>query len=145
MKKYLVLTAIMLIIAATGCKKKDHALPKVPPPSWSVEQAAQKPATMTAVVQVPENLLKDIQMEDQLAAFIDGACRGTATLVQQGEVSAFFILIHGMASEKGKVQFKYYSALKSHLYSTNAFIPFKADGNYGTVDVPMVLDLKPVK
>lgn len=146
MKRYFIrLCTMVLLFGLLGCKKKDHALPKVPAPSWAVEQIAQYPATMTAVVQVPERLLQDIQKEDQLAAFIDGACRGTGTLVQKGEVSAFFVLIYGTASEKKRVRFKYYSALKSHLYATDAFLSFAADGNYGTADVPMILDLAPAK
>ncbi len=134
-----------LFFCLFGCKKKDHPLPKVPAPSWAVTQMAQYTVTMTVVVQVPEPLLPHIRKADELAAFIGGECRGTGTLVQQGEVSAFFILIHGTAAEKGMIQFKYYSALKSHLYSTEAFLRFTADGNYGTADVPMVLDLVPVR
>lgn len=146
MKRYLLsVCGLLLFVCLFGCKKKAHPLPSVPAPSWTVTQMAQYTVTMTAVVQVPEALLSHIQKEDELAVFIDGECRGTGTLVQQGDVSAFFVLIHGTAAEKGKMAFKYYSSLKSHLYSTDAFLPFVADGNYGTADVPMVLDLEPVK
>ena len=133
----------LLVGGLTACKKKHHALPKVPPPSWSVDQPEQYPVTMTAVVQVPQKLRKSLQATDQLAVFMDGVCRGTGTLVQRGEAAVFFVLIHGKAAEHHPLLFRYYAAGKKHLYATGAFLPFVADDNYGTVDVPRILDLKP--
>lgn len=148
MKRYInnmLLVGIFFFPILTGCKKDKHTLPKVPPPNWTIQQAEQYSGSMTVVVQVPDNLLQYIQEEDELGAFINGECRGLGTLVQAGEISAFFILIHGTTSENGNIAFKYYSSSQSHLYFTDAFLPFKIDGAYGTVDVPMVLDLQPAK
>ena len=100
---------------------------------------------MTAVVRVPPGITPDISETDKIGAFSGDECRGLGTLVGTGPTSVFFILIHGIASEQSKISFKYYSSQNSHIYSTNAFLDFIVDGNYGTVDHPEVLDMKQVK
>lgn len=133
------------VLSLAGCKKHHDTLPKTPPPVWTIDTSGKYSASMTAVVQVSENLRPYIQQSDQIAAFIDGECRGTGTLIESAGVSAFFILIHGTASEQKKISFQYYASWKSHLYSTPAFLAFTVDGTYGSVDVPGVLSLDPVR
>lgn len=134
-----------ITLLGLGSCKKHETLPKTPPPVWTTDASGKYFASMTAVVQVSEKLRPYVKPSDQIGAFIDGECRGTGTLVESGGVSAFFILIHGTASEQKKISFQYYSSWKSHLYSTPPFLPFTVDGTYGTVDVPGVLSLDPVR
>lgn len=145
MKKYYIVIGCVILLACAMSCKKSHRLPKVPSPNWTVEDMGKYPASMTAVVQVPESLQKHIQNDDKIAAFIGEECRGTGALVTTGSVSAFFILIHGTSSEQSKISFKYYTAGRSNMYETAATLDFTVDGNYGTADVPEILDLKPVK
>jgi hypothetical protein len=136
--------AAILFLSMAACKK-HHTLPKIPAPVWTVDDSGKYPATMTAVVQIPENLQTYMQPADKIGAFVGDECRGTGTLVKAGDVSVFFILIHGTASEQSKISFRYYRSSKSYLYATTPFLDFTQDGNYGTADGPKILDLSPVK
>lgn len=145
MKKHISIIALLFTITVfSGCKKK-HVIPVVPAPHWTVTAPGKFPASMTAVVQVPESLAPYVQSTDEMAAFSNGECRGTGVLVKGKSVLAFFVLIHGVDSVQDNISFEYYNAWYEHLYKTNDFLLFTADGNYGTVDSPEVLDLKPVK
>lgn len=144
MKKHLLIIVAALLFCTVGCKK-HHTLPKVPAPSWTVDNTGKYPMSMTAVVQVPENLRTYIQESDKIGAFVGDECRGTGTWVHTGSVSAFFILIHGSSAEQSKIRFKYYFSWKSNLYETAPFLDFKIDDNYGSVDAPQILELKPAK
>lgn len=140
----MMLMVCSLFISMAGCKKK-HTQPRVPSPAWTVDNTGKYPVSMTAVVQVPENLRTYLQETDKMGAFIDGECRGTGVWVHSGSVSAFFVQIHGTASEQSKISFKYYFSWRSNMYVTNAFLDFVVDGEYGSVDAPQVLDLVPGK
>lgn len=142
---FILLVLGTLLTGVIGCGKKHHALPKFPAPTWTVDETGKYPATMTAVVLVPLTLQPYVMKTDQLAAFVGEECRGTATLIRSGSVSAFFILIHGTPSEEVKLSFKYYSGWKSTLYTTGSFLKFTVDGSYGSADGPQVLDMTGVR
>jgi hypothetical protein len=148
MKKYISVIILLLILTGFGsCNKHDgtDSLPQVPAPDWTVDTTGKYPLSMTAVIQVPQSIMPDISETDIIGAFSGDECRGLGTLVGTGTTSVFFILIHGIASEQSKFSFKYYSSQNPHIYSTNAFLDFIVDGNYGTVDNPEVPDMKQVK
>lgn len=145
MKKYLIVILCIILGYGIGGCKKHHSRPKVPAPTWTVDQTGQYPASMTAVVRVPDNLQENVQKADQIGAFIGDECRGKGQLVVAGENKLFFILIHGTASEQSRISFKYYSSLKSYLYQTDVFLDFTVDGNFGTADNPIILGLQPVE
>jgi hypothetical protein len=140
MKKQIGL-AILVALLLAACQK-DHTGPRVPPPSWQADQSGQYPVTMSAVVQLSADLAKHMQASDQIGAFVGEECRGTGTIVALDTTQVFFLLIHGTAAEQSPIQFKYYSAWGSHLYETEPFLPFQADGHYGSVDAPGELELK---
>lgn len=144
MKKTGITIIAILLMGTLGCKK-HHTLPRVPSPVWTVDNSGKYPVSMTAVVQVPEDLRTYLQETDKIGAFVGDECRGTGTWIHTGNVSAFFILIHGTSSEKSKIRFKYYFSWKSNLYETAPFLDFTVDGNFGSVDAPQILDLKPRK
>ena len=97
-----------------------------------------------SIREVPENLQPYIQQADKIGAFIGEECRGLGTLVKIDSASAvFFVLIQGAVTERSKISFKYYSSLKSNMYATTPFLEFIVDGNYGTADVPKILNLSP--
>ena len=144
MKRHFFFLAALLLIGTGSCKK-HHVVPKVAPPHWTMDQTGKYSSSMTVVVQIPPNIRPYVQKTDQIGAFIHDECRGVGTLVEAGTVSAFFILIHGTASEQSKISFQYYSSWKSYLYETSAFLDFTADGTYGTADVPQILNLVPVR
>lgn len=148
MKKYIsVITLLLILIGYSSCGKHDgiDSIPQVAAPDWTVDTTGKYPLSMTAVVQVPSDTRADISEADKIGAFSGDECRGLGTLIGTGPTSVFFIMIHGTAAEQSKISFKYYSSQKSYLYSTDAFLDFNIDGNYGTIDGPEVLDVKPVK
>lgn len=140
MKKWIGLAVLAtLLLAACG---KDDTAPRVPPPSWQMDQSGY-PVSMSAVVQLAPELARHLNPSDQIGAFVGEQCRGTGTLVAVDTTEVFFLLIHGTPAEQAKIQFRYYSAWGAHLYETAPFLPFQVDGHYGTVDAPGQLDLKP--
>ena len=145
MKKYVTIMLCLILINSEMSCKKHHSIPQVPAPEWEVDNTGKYPVSMTAVVQVPENIRPYIQQGDKIGAFVGEECRGVGQLVRTGSVSAFFLLIHGTASEQSKISFKYWNSWKSYLYSSTAFLDFMVDGNYGTADAPEVLQLNPVR
>lgn len=139
----LVLVPFLFTGLFLSCGKKEH--PKIPSPSWKADHLEEYPVTMTAVVRIPPGLFNSRRATDELAAFINNECRGVGQRIQMDTSAAYFVLIHGKSDEKGKIQFKYYSASNSYLYQTDPFLNFIIDGNYGTADQPEVLKLKLVK
>lgn len=144
MKSFHLLTILVLLLVSGSCKK-HRTYPKSPSPSWTVDDSGKYPATMTVVIQLPESLQHLSAAGDQLGAFTGNECRGIAQVVQMNGRTVYFILIHGTSSEKAELSFQYYGAANSRMYATGAILAFEADGNYGTVDVPAMLELKPVR
>ena len=144
----LFLVLITITITISSCvkdKDKDRYI-KTPTPDWKEDLTGKYPASMTAVVQLPPNMLPALQPEDKMAAFIKDECRGVGVVVKVNDTtSVFYVMIHGTASEHGKINFKYYSKKDSWLYTTIDFLDFSVDGNYGTVDKPAILDLEHAK
>lgn len=141
--KYSYIIGLMLLgIMGTGCKK-HHTQPVVPPPSWSVDTSGKYPATMTAVLEPPQNMEPYVTGSDKMGAFIGNECRGTGQIITVNNEKMFFIMIHGTASEQSVISFQYYRSWDQHLYKTSPFLNFTVDGNYGTADVPEILNLVP--
>lgn len=146
MKKYSFIYKVVTISVVLGlcaaqmsCKKSDAAPPTSPIPIWKADAIGLYPYSMTAVVSpsTPQNTT--IGVNDQLGAFVNGECRGTGTIKTIGTASAFFILVHGNASENSPVVWKYYNAKSSVQYVASESVNFQVDSNIGTVDSPRVV------
>lgn len=144
MKKYIICAVLLLCITGINSCSKKH-LTKFPTPDWQTDKTGKYPVSMTAVVQLPGDLKYRIQSGDRMGAFIDNECRGIGEIVQVDSTQVFFVMIHGTATEHAKIAFKYYSARSSYLYLSKHFLSFAVDENYGTVDEPKILDLKPIR
>lgn len=137
---------MLLLISFSNCRKdKKPASPTTPMPVWEADTTGKYASSMTAVMRLPDDLQQYANPSDKYAAFIKEECRGIGTVVQAGNVTLVYFLIQGSASEQAKVSFRYYSTRHAHLFTTNGMLDFVADGNYGTVDQPLVLDLEQVK
>jgi hypothetical protein len=136
----LVAIILSISVAISSCRKDKGA---TAPPDWKEDATGKYPVSMTAVVQLPQKLVSNIHPADKIAAFINDECRGVGVQVNiRDSVPVFYIMIHGTSSEQQKIGFKYYSARNSYLYTTNYFLDFAPDDNYGTIDKPAMLDLK---
>jgi hypothetical protein len=139
----LVVIALSISVAISGCRKDKGA---TPPPDWKEDTTGKYPISMTAVVQLPQKLVSNIHPADKVAAFINDECRGIGVQVNVPDsVPVFYIMVHGTSSEQQKIAFKYYSARNSYLFTTNYFLDFVPDGNYGIIDKPAMLNLVQVK
>lgn len=135
----LVAIIISISLAIGGCRKDKTTAP----PDWKEDATGKYPVSMTAVVQLPQRLVSNIQPEDKMAAFINDQCRGIGVQINVTDsVPVFYIMIHGTSSEQQKVAFKYYSSKNSYLFTTDYFLDFAPDDNYGTIDKPVILELK---
>lgn len=143
MKKYIWIFIFSLAAGCiTGCKK-HHTQPTTPPPSWSVDTSSKYPATMTAVLEPPQDMEPYVTSSDELGAFVGNECRGIGKIITVNNEKMFFVMIRGTASEQSVISFQYYRSWDKHLYKTGAFLNFTVDGNYGTADVPQILNLSP--
>lgn len=149
MKRFISIMILLLVLIGTdSCSKQDNnqSLSNVSAPNWEIDTTGKYPLSMTAVVKLPVSIAADVSESDQIGAFCGDECRGVGTFIETSTTSVFFIMIHGTAADQSKkISFKYYSSQNSYLYSTDAFLNFTVDGNYGTVDEPEVLDMKQVK
>lgn len=126
----------LCVLFLTGCKKEE-IFKTFTQPYWHEEFNAEYTATMTAVVTLPQEIGTYIQDGDELAAFINGECRGVAKNID----GLNYIMIKGMPDENEMVTFKYYSARNMFMYQCVNCTAFENDGIYGTADSPIVLPL----
>ncbi|MDL2244145.1 hypothetical protein LJC54_01380 [Parabacteroides sp. OttesenSCG-928-J18] len=144
MKKSISILIVLLGFSLfSACDKEDFTQPV--PTNWQVSESESFNTTMTAIVVLPDNLLKQAQDNDQMAAFMGEECRGKGELVKVGEQRFYFITIKGFSDEQGKIAFKYYNSGNSNMYATEAILTFEPDGDWGSLDNPKILDLKGVK
>lgn len=140
MKKHNYILFILLCLTCiTFCTCSDDDDPKTyPAPGWTIKDNPEYSVSMTAILQLPENLSVYADQGDELAAFIGDECRGVATHVD----NLYYLLIKGAAHEQSKVYFKYYSSKNKYLYKSTNSETFEIDKVYGTADDPKVLSLE---
>ncbi len=143
MKKYIIYTVVAIIVACSSCKK-NHQDPTFPSPNWVADSSVQYPYSMTAVVSIPDSLTNN-STNDEVAAFINGTCRGVGVTVNATGGRVYFIFIKGLSSEQGLINFKYYNGDDKKMYETGDYLSFIVDDNYGTPDVPKRLNLQVMK
>ena len=151
MKATVIILTVLLLVINLGCKKEteqkapEEAATKFPAPDWKVDETGRYPATMTAVVTLPDGMHGSISENDQLAAFVSEDCRGIASVVKVGSVNVYFLMIRGLADEQSKIIFKYYSAKTGYLFQSGPILNFLVDDVYGTAQNPKVLSVTQVK
>jgi hypothetical protein len=151
MKRITSVLCFFLLVASFSCSKRgttttpeDVAI-KFPPPAWKGDNTGKYSATMTAVVTLPPTLTGNVTATDELAAFVDGECRGVGALEKVNNLDVYFVLIQGLPEETSKVKFRYYSSKTSYIYETDTAINFLIDAIYGTAQNPKTLELTQLK
>lgn len=134
-----------LSCSKSGSTNQGEVGTKFPAPQWSADTTGKYPATMTAVLALPATLAGNLMEKDQLAAFVNGECRGVAALEKVGNVDLFFIMVRGLPDESSNVRFKYYSSKTSYMYESNDAVNFLIDAVYGTAQNPKTLELSQLK
>lgn len=130
-----VLLSLFALICLTGCEE-DESFPTFPAPTWKANSSLYS-TTMTAVVQLPPELIQYYTELDQLAVFAGEVCRGTAVAID----GLFFVTIYGTPDDHSKLYFQYYNARNKYLYETKELFSFESDMIYGVMDEPEVLSL----
>ncbi|MDL2243349.1 T9SS type A sorting domain-containing protein [Bacteroidales bacterium OttesenSCG-928-J19] len=99
--------------------------------------------TITSVVRINGQEIKSEQIE--VAAFVNGECRGNARLVYQDGLyhdHLGFLMVYGESGDE--VSFKIYDHQTGTQYlATNDKVSFKANNRYGTAGNPYVIYLDP--
>ncbi len=134
---YALIFTVMLATVFFSCHKDDDKYPRYESPDWNVNSSDYQ-VSMTAVVDLPAYISPYMTDDDKMAAFIDGTCRGVATLID----GHFYILIKGNPDEQDGIDFEYYNARNRYLYEAPRYITFEADLMVGSADAPEVLPLK---
>ena len=130
---------IVLIIAATmmSCKKNE-AVTQYDNPHWTLTDKDEYSVSMTAAIQLPENLNPTLTEDDQMIALIGGEIRGVANLYE----GIFYFQILASENETGKIVFRYWSGRTQYKYESEESFPFQQDTQLGTPDEPKVLTFK---
>lgn len=97
------------------------------------------PLKMTAVVALPQNIVRQATADDVMAAFVGTECRGMAKAEQaeNGEY-VFRMEINGSMGAEEAVTLKYYSTRNKYLYQAPSVFTFASGASYGTVSEPRV-------
>lgn len=139
MKSFRIILSIMAvcIVALSGCKKEE-VYKTFEKPHWKEVFDAEYTTSMTAIIDLPRELAVYANENDELAAFVNGECRGIAVKVD----GLNYIMIKCKPDEDGMVTFKYYSAANKYMYQCVNCTPLENDGIYGTADSPIVIPFK---
>ena len=97
------------------------------------------PLKMTAVVALPQNIVRQATADDLMAAFVGTECRGMAKAEQaeNGEY-VFRMEINGSMGAEEPVTLKYYSTRNKYLYQAPSVFTFASGASYGTMSEPRV-------
>jgi hypothetical protein len=141
---------IFLMVATLSCAKKPVDTPeqvatKFADPTWKADDTGKYPATMTAVIALPETLAGTATENDKLAAFINDECRGVGDIVKVNDRNLFFVLIQGLPDETNNITFKYYSSKTAYMYGSRPAVTFLVDAIYGTAENPETLEFTQLK
>ncbi|MCD8386075.1 MAG: hypothetical protein LUD17_04190, partial [Bacteroidales bacterium] len=99
------------------------------------------PLTMRAYFSLPSWLSAVTSYNDMMAAFVDGECRGVATVRHTSLGYIFVIDIHGSLSGSETVTIRYYSSDLQSVYVSHRQFTFSASATIGTETAPEELIL----
>lgn len=136
MKQLFFLSITILALSLASCGKDDDGPTTYDAPQWAVKYS-DAPMSMTAVIELPDEIKKTQSSDDVLAVFIGTDCRAIADQIK----GQFFLNIVGEAEETGVLTIKYYCAKTRYLYQEDGLVSFKADDVLGTADEPYILTL----
>ena len=130
-----VFTAPACLMFADG---KVEALPEQPLTVPLVVEG-KHPLKMTAVVALPQNIVRQATADDLMAAFVGTECRGMAKAEQaeNGEY-VFRMEINGSMGAEEPVTLKYYSTRNKYLYQAPSVFTFASGASYGTMSEPRI-------
>ena len=110
--------------------------------------ARRQPVVFTPVSSTlyPDNMTMVILLTDggtpvtdaEIAAYVDGECRGVAIVDTDGEQPLYYLLVSGEGSGQ-PIELRI--ALDGELFSLNSDIRYSSDGNIGTPWNPYVVDI----
>jgi gliding motility-associated-like protein len=110
-----------------------------PPSAWQVNPADFS-NSMIIVGAININKSESLDAGDQVAAFIDGECRGVASISYFAEVDRYlaylFIYSNGVRGEE--ISFKLYDASADQVFDVPETEPFESNGGIGDAAKPYV-------
>jgi len=142
MKKLLIIGSLVVLLLPGLACKKDKKGTSYAVPNWVLVKKELYPYSMTAVIKIDDAVNKNINITDQLGAFVGNECRGKGIQVTNNGSTLFYVQIHGTASEQSDLKFQYYNAKSGYMYYSTQPVSFTVDDNIGSADNPWVIPLK---
>ena len=134
MKTVKILFFALLVLIVPACHEKEVAT-RFNNPEWTYTPNTAYNVTMTATVQLPDNLRPYLSEDDQMVALVGDEVRGVAVPFTD---SLFYITIHGSENEVSQVELRYWSSKTSYMYRSEQSYPFKENDILGIPDQPLV-------
>ena len=135
MKKSIYIIVLIISVLMLSCNNGDD-VNKYANPNWTFTDKAEYSVSMTAAVQLPENLNPFLTKDDQMVALVGEEIRGVANLYD----GIFYIQILAAEDEVVNITFQYWSAKTQYKYLGTEVFPFKQDTQLGTPDNPLVIN-----
>jgi hypothetical protein len=112
------------------------------PSSWSVNPALYQ-NSMSIVGQIRVNNVISTNPDDVLAAFIDGECRGLATLQYYPQIDRYFAFlnVYSNAAQGENIEFKIWNSGAGKIHSdVTPQIQFVSNSQIGTISNPQIFN-----
>ncbi len=113
-----------------------------PPASWIVNPGAFQNA-MSIVGQIRINNVISTNPDDKLGAFVNGQCRGIASLQYFSQIDRYyaFLNVYSNVSSGEQIEFKIWNASEGKIHSdVTPQIQFISNGQIGTISAPQVFN-----
>lgn len=111
-------------------------------PNWSVNNRSIYENSMTAYLVLPEALMANQSITDEMAVFCSSECRGVAERVEVSSGKYVWIAYVYGNVDADVLTVKYYSTRTRYMYQSEATFSFEKDGHYGSIDNPIVVGMK---
>ena len=103
------------------------------------------PLRMKAVFEINYDFLTSVTGADQLAAFVNGECRGKGRFVERNGKKLFEVDINGSLGTTEKVSIKYYNAARKCQYESVSTFDFVAESTFGSIAAPELIELNVIE
>jgi len=131
---------LLMVVSLVGCSEDDEKYPTFDPPIWQVNNIDYS-VTMTAVIQLPNELIQYANDDDQIAAFGGDICRGVGEIID----GLWYVTIYGTPEDQTNIYFQYYGARNKYLYESPELFFFEEDETIGSADDPSIVPFSIVK
>lgn len=124
----------IIIVLTAGC-----ALFSLAQPAWNVDpHAFEFSMTITAKINSDGDFSEDVN--DRVAAFVDGVCRGVKNIVFDNSADGYYLYLMVYSNKPAEtVTFKIYDAGNNEISNAKSSLIFTINGVVGSLDSPFII------